>query len=624
VIPGSFQQITKRAPLACIVLVTASVLVFQPGGLYRFVWAKTIILALAVIFGLLSTRGGSIPRLFWLLLSAMAAWLLLAGALSDSPEASLMGRWPRYEGLPVLAVYLGLFAVGARVLAGPQTGSRWKWLRLCLSGVSLVLLALSALEAAGPRPLGGSLDSRPGATLGNASDQGLVAVLSFGLLLAPAGTESVAVKWTIRSGRAASVLVALLSGSRAALIGVVLLLIAALVWRLRESRGNAWSIAGKGLLAAVVLGGAALLLPGIGDRLLNGETVSGRWLLWQQTMNLIGEHFWFGVGPSGFVDAFPRYLDAEWAREVGNDFPLDSPHMWVLQAATAGGIPVLVLALLACSFGLVFALGNIRSVENPGQRRNLYFSLFAVGACGTAMLTHFTSPGTTGLLAFVCGGILGTAGAHSVKLQAQGNEPKIWKDALRLAGIPAFAIILAVAIPAASAEWPMKSGVQLVAMGNMDAANDSFEAAHSLRSWDSDTALLAAQAFTGPAAEDDPAAASFAMQWAEKSLEKTPNSLEAGLALAIGQLNSGELNAAKEGLDHLIERAPFNEAAYIQRGIANFGLGDVGASIADLHAAAELAPRSGTPWTILARIYERTGDEAAAASALSHAATLKP
>jgi len=626
IVGNNWGAISRFAPHACISLVTFSVLAFQPGGLYRFVWAKVIVLALAVIFGLLASRGGSIPWLLWLVLAGMGAWLLLAAVLSEGPGASLMGRWPRYEGLPVLALYLGLFAVGARVLAGPKSVSRWILLRSCSSVASAVLFGVSALEAAGLRPLGGPLDARPGATLGNATDQGLMAVLLCGLLMAPAESDSAAVKWLLRVGWAASVLVVLLSGSRAALLGLGLLFMFALIWRVRKPGGMSWPVVGKGLLALAAVAAVAVIVPGIRERLLSGETVAGRWLLWEQTVQLIGDHFWFGVGPSGFVDAFPAYLTETWTREVGNDFPVDSPHMWLLQAAAAGGVPFLLLALLACSMGVVLGVRSIRSVESPRQRLTLHSALCALAACGAGMLTHFTSPGTTGLLAFVAGGILGASSAHSPERQTRVS-PRLsgaGRGALRAGAIALFVPVLAVGILAGAAEWPMKTGAQLAAEGRMDAANESFASASKLRPWDTDTALLAAQVFAGPAADGDPSAASFAIRWAAKSLERTPKSFEAGLVLAIGQANSGDLHAAKRRLDDLIRRAPFDEGPYVQRGIANFGLGDIDASIADLHQAAQLAPKSDTPWSILARIYARLGNESAAASAQVRADALRP
>ena len=625
-IPGRFPNgFASLAPVLCVVLLAMSVLAFQPGGLYRFVWAKVIILALAVILGLLSVRGGSIPRMVWFAMAAAVTWLLLAAALSDAPGASFMGRWPRYEGFPVLALYVGLFVVGARVLAGRDAKSRWSLLRLCLSLAALVLFELSVLEAAGMRPLGGALDSRPGATLGNASDQGLVAVLMCGLLLAPAGTESSARTWIVRGGRVASALVVLLSGSRAALAGLVVLLIFSLIWRLRDAKGTVWPVAGRGIVAVVAFLGVVLVVPGIRDRFLSGETVEGRWLLWQQTVGLLGDHFWFGVGPSGFVDAFPSYLSGEWTREVGNDFPADSPHMWVLQAAVAGGILFLALVVLACSRGVVLAVRRIKSLDDPGLQRDLQYALLAGAACAAGLLTHFTSPGTTGLLAFVAGGVLGLPSAVQSMPRTPGKRsgfsPRV--GGTRIGPVGLFVLILAVAIPAAAAEWPMKAGVDQAGEGLMEEANASFEAASVLRPWDGDTALLAAQAFAGPAADGDPAAASFAIQWARKSLDRTPTSPEAGLILAIGQLNSGEIAEAKTRLDGLIIQAPYDEKPYIQRGIANFGLGNTDASIIDLNKAAELAPDSATPWSILARIYTRTGDTNAAAHAQSRAEALQ-
>ena len=154
----------------------------------------------------------------------------------------------------------------------------------------------------------------------------------------------------------------------------------------------------------------------------------------------------------------------------------------------------------------------------------------------------------------------------------------------------------------------MAEGVAAVAAGDLATAEGQFQRAYSLRPWDSDTALLAAQAFTGPATDGDAIAANHAIEWARIALDRTPGSSEARLALAIGYINSGSLQEGKDTLDRIIERSPFDSAAYLQRGVANFGLGNVQDSLADLAASAERAPASAEPWTILARIYDRLGD----------------
>ncbi len=133
---------------------------------------------------------------------------------------------------------------------------------------------------------------------------------------------------------------------------------------------------------------------------------------------------------------------------------------------------------------------------------------------------------------------------------------------------------------------------------------------------------VGSQAFTGPAADGDPIAANHAIGWARIALDRTPGSSKARLALAIGYINSGSLQQGKDTLDHLIERSPFDSAAYLQRGVANFGLGHVQDSLADLAASAERAPASAEPWTILARIYDRLGDPEAAGQAQARADAL--
>jgi tetratricopeptide (TPR) repeat protein len=184
------------------------------------------------------------------------------------------------------------------------------------------------------------------------------------------------------------------------------------------------------------------------------------------------------------------------------------------------------------------------------------------------------------------------------------------------------ALGLGIAVPASIAEWPMAEAASAVAAGDLTTAESQFQRAYALRPWDSDTALLAAQAFAGPAADGDAIAANRAVEWARISLDRTPGSSEAALALAIGYINSGRLQEGKDTLDHVIEHSRFDSAAYVQRGVANFGLGHVQDSLADLAAAAERAPDSAEPWTILARIYDRLGDPEAAGEAQTRADAL--
>ncbi len=148
--------------------------------------------------------------------------------------------------------------------------------------------------------------------------------------------------WPARIGLAAAALTTVLSGSRAAILGlavVVLVFVAAAIRTPGRTRAAA-----AGGAALLVLGVAAVAIPVARERLFSADTVNGRWLLWDESLKLIAEHPWTGVGPNGFVDAITGFHTLEWAVRVGGTFPPDSPHSWLLQAAAAGGLPLLLAA----------------------------------------------------------------------------------------------------------------------------------------------------------------------------------------------------------------------------------------------------------------------------------------
>lgn len=617
------------APVACVWLVACSVLVFQPGGLFRFTWIKVAWLLLAVGVGVLAPAGGRLPRSIRRTLCGAAVVLAAAMAFSANPWASFLGRWPRFEGVLVIGLYLASFALGAKILGRPAGTRNWAVLRAALTPALVIIAVISALEAAGFRPLGGAADLRPGATLGNATDQGIIGVLAAAVLALPALRNGSALKNRLaRAGLAAAVLTTVLSGSRAGLLGlaVVVIVLTAAQSRVGAARTR---VLGTGSGALLVLAAAAVAVPTARERLFSAGTVNGRWLLWDESVKLVSDHPWTGVGPSGFVDTITGYHTLEWAVRVGNSYPPDSPHSWVLQAAAAGGLPLLLGAALVACFVLRSASRNLRTSDNRVDRDNLTGALAAVTAYGLILLTGFTSPATTPLAALICGGLVSTSSlstttaADAVIRQGATAVSRLRRAVPPVAGAAAAGLLaalgLAVAVPAAIAEWPMAAAASAVTAGDLPTAETQFQRAYALRPWDSDTALLAAQSFAGPAADGDGAAARHAITWARIALARTPNSSEAGLALAIGYINNGNLRQGKDILDGVIARSPSDAAPYLQRGVANFGLGNIAGSAADLTAAAERAPDSPEAWTVLSRIYDRLGDAGAAADARARA-----
>jgi hypothetical protein len=95
-----------------------------PGGLNRFVFAKNALFALALAFaGVANCRTRLSRPAGWLLLAGLA-WVALCGSLTPDPGAVLAGMAPRYEGLPVLALYGAAVWAGARLLGRGGSGKR--------------------------------------------------------------------------------------------------------------------------------------------------------------------------------------------------------------------------------------------------------------------------------------------------------------------------------------------------------------------------------------------------------------------------------------------------------------------------------------------------------------------
>ncbi|MFZ2504196.1 MAG: hypothetical protein WAW88_16170, partial [Nocardioides sp.] len=262
--PGMKQTIDaarryRRHTLALWCAILAP-LAWLPGGFSRFVFAKLLVLAVAAVLAATVARPDRLPTRLWLWVAAGGLIFVLAAIAGGTPVASLLGRWPRYEGLPVLATYAAAAWLGA-ALAGP-TSRRLRDLRNALATLGVVLAVAAALELMGWSPLGPSSLDRTGSLLGNATDQGMV-----GLMVAATLAPSVGKRrpwWT--AGALAGVVVVILSGSRASLLA---LLVVGLALALLQRRALARTLLPA--LGAVTL--LALTVPAMRDRLASLQTV---------------------------------------------------------------------------------------------------------------------------------------------------------------------------------------------------------------------------------------------------------------------------------------------------------------------------------------------------------------
>ena len=456
-----------------------------------------------------------------------------------------------------------------RACSGPgTTASRTDTLRGALSIAGIVAAVVATLELVGVRPLGGDV-TRPGSVLGNASQQGAFGATVVALLLP-------SVVRTRRplpvAGLVAGAALVATSGSRAALLAALAAVLFVLVLDRRAWRVPA--LVGAGLTVLT------LALPTTRDRLsgvdeLASATVSGRAVLWHDSLHLFLGRPLTGVGPSGFVDAWWPAASERWHLEVGDANPPDSPHDAVLQVLSAGGFVLLALTVALVALTAVLGFRALQGADD--ERRPLLIGAGAALVSGVVALTAgFTHASTTPLLCLLAGALVATApgpgrwGARAVAVVAG-----LWF------------LVLAVAC---LGEVRIEQAVTLAAAGRIDDADEAFEQARALRPWDPDLPLLATETFGAGAAAGDEASAARTLDWSEQALAATPDSLEAARHRAIALGTLGRYDEGRTVLEDLLGKDPMDVDLLVAAGTLAAQDGDLETGLRHLRRATEIEP----------------------------------
>jgi len=627
----------NRAPACAVVAAFASALAFIPSGESRFVLPKLAIATACVALAAFAAPAGRLTKGASRVLAGGGLVLLVAALAGSTPGAQLLGRWPRYEGLISLALYAGMAWAGARIL-GPSAPHPTRVLfRRAAATTALILGLFSLVEVFGITPLGLYV-ARSGTLLGNASDLGLVAVVLLALLTpevlashpSPAPPSSTLRKpqptkrepqpkpsrvtlldhilgW---AGIVAAGFVIVQSQSRGAMLGAVLALgiSAAGAARLRGRGRIAWGTLGL----AIALTVAVLAIPATRSRLFGegaaGDSVAARTDMWRSTLRLAASHPILGVGPSGFLDAYPSVMSAE-AAANNPSLVLDSPHNLLLQATMAGGL-LLLSALLAGAFLLARAAWQtVTSAHDGGRRLDALSWAAALGGCAAGLLFHFTSPGTTPLAALLAGGLLARPLSTGEQPRARGDHRPRPRGAdaaskerrqagglaapgARVGGVVAW-IVCGILLLGSVAEPAIARGMREVASGSLSDADAAFALAARLRPWDPDVPLIAGTAMSQRVQGGDAQATGYALSWTEKAMGRTPRSLEARRARAIALISAGRSQEALTLLTSTIDDAPCDPMSFLLRGYARADTGDLPGARTDFEVAGQnktLAP----------------------------------
>jgi hypothetical protein len=591
--------------LVAIGLLFLAPLMIVPGALDRFVFGKLTVAALGAGLAFWAAPRGRLNRRVVVIVGAGAVVLLLAAIFASSPEAAILGRAPRYEGGFVLATYVAV-AVAAARLMGPDRDDHAVRLGLrVLAAVAILVAVIAILESAGLRPLSSDV-SRPGSLFGNASDEGAFGVLALGPLAAVGLRRRDPL---LSIGAAAALGVTVLSASRGAMAAVIVeITVLAIVLGGRR-------VAAAAAAAVLLAVGLSFAVPASRSRILDQSplarhTVSGRRLLWSETAHLDLHHLALGVGPSNFEVGILREHDLQWQQQVGPANPPDSPHNWLLQATSAGGLPLLLLSLALAGTIMVSGWRAARR-ERASAVPLLAGSFAAVVAYGVVLLVHLTSPGPTALAALLTGPLV----ARSATSLNSANR-KIGDLAVGTAMFALTVIFLAAGI----AEIPLRHAIVSLSQGHDAAAESSFNAVRDLRPWDVDLPDTAGHAFvTVASTASDPEAAKFAGIW----LRRVPGSLadDEQVRLDVASLEElrGQYAAAAQVLANARAVDPDNPLVILRQGVVAAESHEDPRAVTDFRRAATISPSSPQPWKDLAIVYGQEGRTVAARRAQDRA-----
>ncbi|MGC4154228.1 MAG: O-antigen ligase family protein [Propionicimonas sp.] len=553
--------------------------------------SRLLVAAIGIGLAALIPSRNRLPRpVLWALAAGLAVFIAaaLAGA---TPVLSLLGRYPRYEGLVTVLGYAGALVAGVRLLGPDRPRSRD--LFCSASSLAAMITAGLALVQAVLLP-----DERVTALLGNSSVLGTWAAVIACLL----GWNLLRTRRALwMAGFAAALLTVLLSASRGAMLAIaVACLAAALLGRWAKPRPAAWLPLGL----AGAFGAAAWLLPSVRGRLTGSTpfaeaTVSGRTVLWSDSWQLVTANPLLGVGPSRFVDTIGAFHTVSWAASVGPYAPPDSPHNLALQVLAATG-----------AAGLVAVTGFLVVVVAALWRRRPWDAWTAAAglatlASGIAYLFSFTDPLTT-TIALVC---LGGA------LADRGTGKDRFPTRILVGAWAAVSMILAASTLLAEARFSS------VVSGPPPTTNDVLRVA-SVRPWDPDLTRRLGHAVARLAEQGivDPAPAIPAVSDACRALVSSTECLH---TLGDLQALAGDPESSVQTLTVALSLDPTNVDTLLKRSIAHAEAGDAEAAEADLLRAAALRPAAPEPWENLAILYQQTGRADDALSAAARAEELR-
>jgi O-antigen ligase len=338
-------------------------LLILPGWSFYFeVTPKVVVVLLAAAAAIPFLRWPDGKRARWILglIAAQAITIALATLFSTNRWRSFYGSTWRKDGM---LVEIAVLVFAAAAVGQFSDRARMKiWLRITIAA-SIPISIYTLLQYLGIDPIfppnayhfgeGRFMIVRPPSTLGHAAYLAtyLLYVVFAGIALTRQELSRWW-KWIAVAATALGLFALVLSGTRAALVGLVAGLI--FVAFRDASRPNWLGWSGVAIFVFVVF-----YISPLGERLRarafwSSEDALGgaRLMLWRDTARMSADHLALGFGPETFSREFPKHQSIELARAFP-DFYQESPHNIFLDALISRGLIGLVPLLILAGIGMV-------------------------------------------------------------------------------------------------------------------------------------------------------------------------------------------------------------------------------------------------------------------------------
>jgi O-antigen ligase len=459
-----------------VVAVPLVLLAFDPWGWTPFGPVKWAIVTVATLTGLaaLSTRDFEVERTTLAAWGVLLVWMALVASIGVDPFHGWLGAPERHLGVIAWILFAACFVVGQRT--DPVAIARS--LVVALLGVDVYTIA----EALDHAPVSVALGNRLGGPFGSAAYLGAACVM----LLPPAIGIAVA-RGQPRWWRIAAAVATLLGAvpfigslTRAAWVGGV----AAVGFALTRLPPRRWAAVGASLVVVV---GAALLAPGVRERLSDGG--GSRVDEWRVGTRALVDAPLVGNGPEGYRIAFPTVVHDDYVRRYGRSVVTDRAHNGLLDMGVTAGFPGVAIYI-----GLLALV--CRRLWSAIRRSEAVLAALAIGVLAYLVQQQLLFPVVEidPVMWLMAGAVVATS-SPSV-LVTRGRARALAFGALA-AGVAAVGVLDVVA------DHDAKQALHAVALGQLPRALELADDAHDLRPdsmrYDLVAAVIAAEPGTLPA-----------------------------------------------------------------------------------------------------------------------------